>query len=350
MSKKHMLSLLVLLALLLGACNLPNNDEEAGNLVLTAAAETVAAQLTADAANATPTPTTAPSDTPSPTHTPSPTNTIVPTNTQAVSSGGGGVSTCDSAGWVDETIPDGSSYAPGQAFTKTWTLRNDGTCTWTNGYKLIFSTGDAMGAPASKALTASDVAPGQSLTVSVDLTAPTTAGTYRGNFKLQNASGVSFGLQGVGVFWVEIKVTGGTVGPTITPGGPTLTPTSGAPSAYASSSALSFSQTQSINLDNGNVSTGGADLLFEFVDNDNKYLTPQNGAKILKWGFGQPSYNDCNGAATSGSSFKVNNDLVGQYACYVTSEGRTGFLYVKSLQPTDNTQTQTLDISFTTWE
>jgi hypothetical protein len=33
---------------------------------------------------------------------------------------------------ADVTIPDNTVMAPNQPFTKTWRLRNDGTCTWTN--------------------------------------------------------------------------------------------------------------------------------------------------------------------------------------------------------------------------
>ena len=40
---------------------------------------------------------------------------------------------CDQAQFVsDLTAPDGSSFAPGAAFTKTWRLMNIGTCTWTH--------------------------------------------------------------------------------------------------------------------------------------------------------------------------------------------------------------------------
>ena len=39
---------------------------------------------------------------------------------------------CDQAQFVsDLTVPDGSSFAPGATFTKTWRLKTIGTCTWT---------------------------------------------------------------------------------------------------------------------------------------------------------------------------------------------------------------------------
>lgn len=101
---------------------------------------------------------------------------------------------CDRAAWVkDITVPDGTVFGVNTSFVKTWRLRNDGTCTWTTSYKLVFVNGDAMSAPASIALTDS-VAPGQEVELSVPFVSPAVKGTYKSNWKLQNASGVSFGL------------------------------------------------------------------------------------------------------------------------------------------------------------
>ena len=121
---------------------------------------------------------------------------------------------CDRAAFVtDVTDPDGSDFYPGQTLTKTWRLRNNGTCTWTSGYSLIFDHGDAMGAPASQQLTTGTVAPGQSIDVSVNLTAPGAVGTYRGYFRLRNPSGVVFGIGANAdvAFWAEIEVVPGTI-------------------------------------------------------------------------------------------------------------------------------------------
>lgn len=40
------------------------------------------------------------------------------------------------------------SHSQRQAFTKTWRVKNVGTCTWTADYKAAYSRGDALGAPA----------------------------------------------------------------------------------------------------------------------------------------------------------------------------------------------------------
>jgi hypothetical protein len=134
-------------------------------------------------------------------------------------------STCDRAQFVsDVTVPDGTSFAPGFVFSKTWRLKNVGTCTWTN-YSLIFDSGEKMGGPDSANIPTS-VAPGQTVDITISLTSPTTAGTYRGYWKLKNNSGIPFGIGTAGTksFWVEIKVAGTGIVPS-TP----ITPTVGTP-------------------------------------------------------------------------------------------------------------------------
>lgn len=115
---------------------------------------------------------------------------------------------CDQAQFVaDLSIPDGSSFAPGTAFTKTWRLMNSGTCTWTTSYTLAWAGGDSLGAPAPLKLPVS-VAPGQMVDISLNLSAPATSGHYKGLFKLSNESGISFGIgdSASDPFWVDINV------------------------------------------------------------------------------------------------------------------------------------------------
>jgi hypothetical protein len=44
----------------------------------------------------------------------------------------------------DVSIPDGTEFGPGQSFTKTWRLKNVGTCTWQTSYDIVFMRGDRM--------------------------------------------------------------------------------------------------------------------------------------------------------------------------------------------------------------
>lgn len=118
---------------------------------------------------------------------------------------------CDSAELVaDVTVPDGTNFAPGSVFKKTWRLKNNGTCAWTTAYTLVFDSGEKMGGPASVTLP-SAVAPEQTIDLSVDLTAPGGTGTYIGYWKLKNATGALFGTGAAGdkAFWVNIKVSSG---------------------------------------------------------------------------------------------------------------------------------------------
>ncbi len=129
-----------------------------------------------------------------------PTSTVVPvTATSAYCTG------TNLANFVSESIPDGTSMALGAAFTKTWTLTNVGTCTWDTGYSLVFVSGSQMSGPSSVPLTA-DVPPGSSVTLSVNLVAPTVAGTYTGYWELSTDQGIRFGVGAGGAndFWVEI--------------------------------------------------------------------------------------------------------------------------------------------------
>lgn len=128
------------------------------------------------------------------------TNTPLPTATA--------VSYCDWITFVkDVTIPDGTILSPGDTFTKTWRLKNRGTCTWTPDYMLVFTGGDQLGGTTAVRLPAY-VVPGQTVDVSVTLTAPNAAGGYTGYWMLRSPSGALFGYgdNANQAFYVDIKV------------------------------------------------------------------------------------------------------------------------------------------------
>lgn len=117
---------------------------------------------------------------------------------------------CNRAEFVkDVTVPDGSDYASGQKFTKTWRLKNSGTCTWTKEYDVVFTDGSALNAPASVALSG-DVRPGETVDLSVEMVAPSKAGSYKGYWMLRDAQDRKFGLSDTAgkAFWVSIDVSG----------------------------------------------------------------------------------------------------------------------------------------------
>ena len=107
----------------------------------------------------------------------------------------------------DVTVPDGTDFTGGTGFVKTWRLKNIGSCTWTSDFDLIFVSGNAMSAPAVVDMNSS-VNPGQTVDVSVSMTAPSSEGTYIGYWKLRSANGVVFGwgADSASSFWVKIDV------------------------------------------------------------------------------------------------------------------------------------------------
>ena len=142
-------------------------------------------------ATATPVPATSTPVPPTASHTPVPT----------------AVSYCDWVAFVkDVTIPDGTQLSAGEVFTKTWRLQNRGTCTWTPDYMLVFASGDPMGSTTAVRLPGY-VAPGQTVDVSVTLTAPASSGRFIGYWMLRNPSGALFGSgsRANEAFYVEIK-------------------------------------------------------------------------------------------------------------------------------------------------
>jgi len=213
--QKRIVIYLILFGLILTACNFPGTtvntaDQDRNAIVLTAAAETVSAALTQDPPTSVvettatvqldQTETPVPTETPLPSATipPLPTITPLPTKTPLP---------CNMATFIkDVTIPDDTEFEPGDTFTKTWRLKNLGTCTWTSEYDLVFDDGDVMGGDIESQLTSGTVAPGQTVDISIELTAPATEGTYRGNWRLRDENSVIFGLTTGKSFWVQIKV------------------------------------------------------------------------------------------------------------------------------------------------
>jgi len=166
-----------------------------------------------------------------PTITPTPTLASTPTIGTPLPPSGGLVPTASCYGLIfrqDVTIPDNTAMVPGQTFTKTWKVRNSGTCAWDSSFKLASTGGDAMGATA-KTLGQS-VAPGAEIDISIPMTAPNKTGSVRGNWRMSTTAGAFFGDElyviinlGSGTTTVTTTKTG-----TVTPATKTMTPTASA--------------------------------------------------------------------------------------------------------------------------
>ncbi len=193
----YTLAAVLCIGALLAGCNLPflANSKDPSLQTATAFALTVDALTAGAPATATFTPVPFPTIPPIATTQAAASPTPVPT------------SVCDQGQFItDVTIPDGTLMDPGETFTKTWRLENAGTCTW-SGYNLIFDSGDLMSGTSPIAI--GTVAPGQQVDLSVNLTAPSTNGKYRGYWRIRNANGVLLpilnGYQGRS-FYVDIQV------------------------------------------------------------------------------------------------------------------------------------------------
>jgi hypothetical protein len=312
---------LLLILLTLSACNMPtasgNGTEEisAQEAAMTSAAQTVAVQHTANAQGASPTDENAteePGDTESPDATP--TSTEIP---------------CDLAGFVkDVTIIDGTEMTPGETFTKTWQVRNEGSCTWTSSYELVFDEGDIMEGTSPQQLTSKSILPGDTLDVSIELTAPDDTGTYRGVWHIRNPQGDIFTRSGI---WVEIVVV------------------PAPPSVHSSHASFDIAETAQADLDEGDSPPAGGGGDFTFTANGTKTIQAENGATILLIDLNEPSYTDCKTVALASDNIEVNDSLVNQWICYRTDQGRVGKFKVVSLTPGDPNVAQTLEISYTTW-
>jgi hypothetical protein len=103
----------------------------------------------------------------------------------------------------DVTVPDGTPMLPNKGFAKVWRMRNIGTCTWVSNYQFAFVNGTPMTA-GLRVPVPTNVAPGQTVDLSVTMTAPGAPGAYSGQWQLRDASGAPFGP----VMYVKINVVG----------------------------------------------------------------------------------------------------------------------------------------------
>jgi len=201
MKQKKVIIAVVMLIAVSAACVFPFTIQTVDNQVATYAAQTVQAWQIQNAVTQTQQATW----TPQATLMPLPTQTPYPTYTPAVTSTPKTPPTatpkpCNLAAFVSETVPDNTKFSPGTEFTKSWRLKNIGTCTWNPNYKLVFVSGDHMSGPDNVKLD-DYVAPGEKIDILVDLKSPSKAGTYTGYWKLQANDGFKFAQ-----VYVQIKV------------------------------------------------------------------------------------------------------------------------------------------------
>ncbi len=349
-----LIGFVIILVLFLGGCNLRSSGAPSptAQINATQSYQTAVARVTQfflETAGASgestgevePTPTSAETETPTPTETVTatpPPPTARPTNTPEP---------CDKAAPgspIDVTIPDDTVMTPGQTFQKTWRLINTGTCTWNNQYAVVWVSGEKL-ASSDVFFISGSVAPGQSIDITVPMTAPTAAGSYQSNWRLRNSAGVLFGIgeRGDAAFWVRIKVSAATSTPTVSPT-PAVTAT--ATPVVFSSNSVNLMPSNTLDLDNIVINPGGGqDLTYSLDGGGNHLLSPTGGAQIGVFGQAAPGLGACKAASLGSAPLAVESVGAGSYLCYRTDAGRYGRLLIASFNSSDGT----LSLQAVTW-
>jgi hypothetical protein len=244
---------------------------------------------------------------------------------------------------VDISVPDGSRFQPGTAFSKTWRLVNAGACSWTKEYAIIWFSGELLGAVREIPFN-STIKPGQSVDISVDMVAPRQPGPHQSNWKLRNPGGVLFGIGPTGdaPFWVRIEVVEiATATTTIMPS-PTITPTLGT----VSKGSVELPVGNRFDLDTGKLSTGaGDDLALQAIDTASLRLVPVNGAKLANMGNQTPNDTDCRSAQLETAAVSIDTLNAGGFWCYRTSQGFPGTFKVNAVNAKDGK----ISFDYLTW-
>jgi len=117
---------------------------------------------------------------------------------------------CNDGSFLGETAPfDKDVVVKGKNYDKSWTILNTGTCTWDEGYSFTYlpdlSSPELKGYSIALKKNAPEeyTAPNHSQSFIVKLVAPSTAGEYKGYWKMKDDAGNFFGpLVSV---WITVK-------------------------------------------------------------------------------------------------------------------------------------------------
>ncbi|HUH97578.1 MAG TPA: NBR1-Ig-like domain-containing protein [Anaerolineales bacterium] len=187
MTRRTILTISLIALVLIMTIGLRGSTQESRNQmpdfgeVQTSAVATFASNLTQTAAaHPTATPTLTPTDTATPIAITATEGTATPTPS------------CYRSRFLkDVTVPDFSPMQPGQTFTKTWRVLNNGTCAWQPGFRFAFYGGDPMGG--TNFTLTQTVDPGQQLDLSIPMTAPGGTGIVISSWRLSGYNGWFFG-------------------------------------------------------------------------------------------------------------------------------------------------------------
>ena len=317
----------LLIAIILSGCNFPLRGRITPTPNVTQAYETISAQMTTLAAEQTASPAVAQAMPTVINQTPQPIVTIAPGATKPVVSA---VPTevCDRVvpgSPLDVTIPDDSVITSGSEFTKTWRLQNGGSCTWTKDYRLVWVSGDSLGASQFYPLP-EVVLPGKTIDISIDFTAPTETGTIQSNWMLQNNSGIYFGIgpTGKSPFWVRILVQPKST-PTVQPSATPLLPN------LLFSGVAALAKDQSVDTSTGSVTSNEQDLSFNGTQ-----IVPSSGAGLSAFYPNQLDYAACKTQSYSDNSASISSETLYEYFCFRNSRGQISVMRILNYVQDDN--------------
>jgi len=92
---------------------------------------------------------------------------------------------------ADVTIRFAPTFNPGERFTKTWRVKNTGSCDWPRGFKIDFVSGNSFGA--ENTFIDQKVSAGSIADISLEMTAPNLTGVVNSNWRLNTNIGKPFG-------------------------------------------------------------------------------------------------------------------------------------------------------------
>jgi uncharacterized protein YkwD len=112
----------------------------------------------------------------------------------------------NSAAFVaDVNVPDNTIFPSNATFTKTWRVRNTGTCIWGPAYTLTYYSDEQMGPISPVPL--SVTLPNQTADISVDLRVSSSIGTHKSFFVIKNPAGLIMKIDNDSRLWVVINVS-----------------------------------------------------------------------------------------------------------------------------------------------
>jgi hypothetical protein len=122
----------------------------------------------------------------------------------------------DAAKYIGDDGLDGTAYAPNTAFTKTWMVKNSGTCTWDSRYLAYQISGAFLTQQPGYWFVPPEntIEPGQTVDIHVGMISPSVEGNYKSYWGLKNEDGEIIPIEGGAErnsFYVEIKVKNGSV-------------------------------------------------------------------------------------------------------------------------------------------